>query len=207
MNDELDNIISNLIKKKGGSQDDYRLLMDKIAFHESRLDARSHQKGGGPGRGKYQFEEGRYKGGKTASNRAINYYKKNNMVVPKWLKNLQSKESIDASKLSSAQQDILFLTNMAEHPRADLSKVMNGDESLEDFWANNHWSGKRKDRASRIVAFQESLKDFKPQETSINNKQQESRSSYRSSLPKGLFKETPKDNTDVYQKPLNFKFK
>lgn len=164
MNEELNNLIIDLISKKGGSQQDYRLLMDKIGFHESRLDPRAEQQGGGPGRGKYQFEVGRYRGGKTAANRAIRYYKNNNKPVPDWLKKLEKKDSVDASKLSSNQQDILFLTNMLGHPKADLGKVISGEQPVEDFWANYHWAGKKSDRPERIQSFNESSQAFDEQQ-------------------------------------------
>lgn len=189
MDDELKKIISNLIKEKGGSHEDYRLLMDKIAFHESKLDPRARQLGGGPGRGKYQFEEGRFKGAKTAANRALNYYKKNNLSIPNWLKNLKSKESVDATKLSSKQQDILFLTNMLEHPKADLGKVIKGEEPIEDFWANYHWSGDSKDRSKRIESFNNSLSEFEKRPV-INTEN-------KSLDLQGLFRDIAKDNTQV----------
>lgn len=199
MDKELKQLIDNLISKKGGSHNDYRLLMDKIAFHESRINKTAQQKGGGPGRGKYQFETGRYKGGKTASNRAINYYKKNNITIPKWLNNLKNEESVDASKLSSDQQDILFLTNMTEHPKADLGKVISGDEKIEDFWANYHWGGKKSNRPARINAFKTSLGEFKPSISPIKE-DEKSPNSYRRFIPNDLYKDIPKDNVKTFQK-------
>lgn len=162
MNDELNKLIDDIILKKGGTRKDYRLLMDKIGYHESRLNPKSVQKGGGPGRGKYQFEIGRYKGGKTAANRAINYYKKNKKSLPQWLKKLDKFDSVDASKLTPSQQDILFLTNMMEHPKANFKKIIDGDENIEDFWANYHWAGNNINREDRIKSFNESMSTFEP---------------------------------------------
>lgn len=169
MDKELEQLIDFLISKKGGSPKDYRLLMDKIGYHESRSDPKSVQLGGGPGRGKYQFEVGRYQGGKTAANRALKHYKDNKKDIPDWLNNLSKSDSVDASKLSSSQQDILFLANMLKHPKADLGKVISGAQSTEDFWANNHWAGKDKDRPERIKSFNESMKIFKPSSNYLND--------------------------------------
>lgn len=160
MKEELDRLINNLIIEKGGTRKDYRLLMDKIGYHESRLDPKSQQLGGGPGRGKYQFEVGRFKGGKTAANRASRYFKNKNGKVPKWLERLSKEDSVDASKLSNNQQDILFLTNMIEHPKAEFKDVIDGNKTVEDFWADYHWAGNKKDRPARLESFNTSSKLF-----------------------------------------------
>lgn len=167
MDKELKQLIEFLISKKGGSPSDYRLLLDKIGYHESRSNPKSLQLGGGPGRGKYQFEIGKYQGGKTAANRAKRYYEDNGQDVPEWLKNINKDDSVDASKLSESQQDILFLTNMLNHPKADLGDVIGGKKSVEDFWADFHWAGDSKDRSDRIKSFNESMKNFKGNSSSI----------------------------------------
>ena len=55
---EKSRIIDELIKEKGGTRKDYENLMNQIAYHESAhtMDPTISQIGGGPGRGKYQFE-------------------------------------------------------------------------------------------------------------------------------------------------------
>lgn len=186
MKEELEQLINDLISKKGGSYNDYRLLMDKIAYHESKLDPRAIQLGGGPGRGKYQFEEGRGKGGKTAVNRAIRYYKENNKSIPKWLNNLNNKESIDASKLSNNQQDVLFLTNMIGHPKADFKDVITNTKPIDEFWADYHWAGNKGDRNTRLKSFNDSLKHFDKK--------------YQSNIPNNLI-ELPKPN-GLFNNPI-----
>lgn len=186
---ERDKLIEKLIKEKGGSRKDYLRLLDSIAYHESArtLDPTIKQIGGGPGRGKYQFEMGKHAGAITAAKRTKRYYKNNNIPVPQWLEKASAGDDLDVSTLTGNQQDILFLGNMREHPKADFSKVWNGQESVTDFWANYHWAGDIKDRKARVKSFNDSL-------TAFNNKE-----------PKQQFKtqvaETQKP-TNSYKKDL-----
>ena len=169
MNDELKKLLDIIIKKKGGSYKDYRLLMDKIGYHESKSDYKAVQTEGGPGRGKYQFEIGENKGANTAVNRLYTYYKDNKLSVPKWVKDIPPGKSVDASKLKDYQQDMLFLTDKMGHPKADFSKVINGEQSTTDFWLKNHWSGKDKDVNARTESFTRDLESFKTQNKPVNN--------------------------------------
>jgi len=157
---ERDKLIKKLIKEKGGSRKDYLNLLDSIAYHESAhtMNPKIKQYGGGPGRGKYQFEEGKNAGGITAAKRTKKYYKEQGIPVPDWLKTAASGNTLDATKLSSEQQDILFLGNMKGHPKADFKKVWNGEQTVSDFWANYHWAGADKDRATRLKSFGKSQK-------------------------------------------------
>ena len=160
---ELDKLIKKLISEKGGSQQDYLNLLNSIAYHESAgtLDPTIKQYGGGPGRGLFQFEEGSNAGGITAARRTKKYYENNNIPVPTWLKEANSKNTLDASNLTKEQQEVLFLGNMRMHPKADFSKVWKGEESTTDFWANYHWAGNKEDRRQRVKSFNESLNKYK----------------------------------------------
>ena len=170
--DEREKLIAKLIEEKGGSRKDYLNLLDSIAYHESAstMDPTLKQYGGGPGRGKYQFETGKHKGAITAAKRTASYFTEKGIPVPKWLSTATKGDDLDVSKLSSEQQDVLFLGNMRKHPKADFSKVWKGDESIKDFWANYHWAGDVKDRAARTKAFDSSLEGFK-QKRSVPSKE------------------------------------
>jgi hypothetical protein len=140
------------MKKKGGSKKDYENMMDGIAFHESKylvdagdgrkeykyLDYAAKQVGGGPGRGAFMFEEGDNAGGITAVRRTVNYMNNNNLEVPSWLSDANKKNSLDASKLDKEQQRVLFLGNYMEHPKANMGKVISGEQDLVDFWGSYH---------------------------------------------------------------------
>ena len=155
---ELDIVLQKIMQEKGGKREDYFDLMNQIAYHESAgtLDPKLHQYGGGPGRGIFQFEEGVNAGGKTAANRTIQFYKQKGITIPQWLKDTQKEKSVDVSNFTKEQQEILFLGNMRGHPKADFSKVWNGEEDVADFWANYHWAGDDKDRNDRINSFRRS---------------------------------------------------
>lgn len=169
MNDELKKLLDIIIKEKGGSYKDYRLLMDKIGYHESKSDYKAVQDEGGPGRGKYQYEVGENKGANTAVNRLYKYYKENKLPIPNWVKDIPPGKSVDASQLKDYQQDILFLADKMIHPKADFSKVINGEQSTTDFWLKNHWSGKDKDVNARTESFNRDLEDFESQKKPVNN--------------------------------------
>lgn len=155
---ERDKLIAQLIKEKGGTREQYLQLLDTIATHESAgtLDPSIKQIGGGPGRGVYQFEEGKNRGGITAAKRTKQYYEELGNQVPEWLQTVSSGDSLDASQLTREQQDALFLGNMRKHPKANFKNVWDGKESVADFWANYHWAGKPKDRQTRINSFNDS---------------------------------------------------
>ncbi len=164
MNEELRKLLDIIIKEKGGSYKDYRLLMDKIGYHESKSDSKAIQKGGGPGRGKYQFEVGDNKGANTAVNRTYKYMKANGITPPQWLNDVYKGKSTDASKLKGYQQDIMFLGNMMGHPKANFKNVIDGKESTVDFWSKYHWAGKNKDLEARTKSFNESMEHYKQPE-------------------------------------------
>lgn len=162
-------LMNHLIDKKGGNAGIYEDLMNAIAFHESgpkqRMSASAIQiskdkKTGelydGPGRGMFQFEKGADRAGETAINRTINYFDRNKIPVPQWVKDLDAKEAgtLDFSELPEEQQRFLFITNYLQHEKADLGKVADGSQSFTEFWAQyHHAGGKTTDRG----AFGESL--------------------------------------------------
>lgn len=159
---ELNKLIEELIEEKGGSRKDYLHLMDAIAFHETMgsMDPKAKQMGDGPGRGKYQFEVGDYKGATTAARRAKKLFETKGIDIPAWLDKASSVKSLDVTELTPQQQDVLFLSNMRMHPTADFSKVWKGDQSVEDFWADYHWAGAKSDRKERVNSFKESYNRF-----------------------------------------------
>ena len=148
----LNEFLQLIIADKGGSINQYNQLMDYIAYHETgrkqRMDPKARQitssgKKDGVGRGLFMFESGEKQGGNTAANRTVNYLNKKNIAIPTWLNNIWSgKKSVDASKLTADQQKMLFLGYHREHPTSDFSKIWKGEQSIENFWLNNHWSGK-----------------------------------------------------------------
>ena len=104
------------------------------------------------------FEVGDSKGGITAVNRTYKEYKDAGMDIPDFLKEAYSLKSIDLSKYTPEQQKILFLGNYLQHPKADFSKVMNDEESYDDFWFNYHQAGGEDVKAARIGSYRESEK-------------------------------------------------
>ena len=189
---DLNEFLQLIIRDKGGTPEQYHQLMDYIAFHETgpkqRMDPKAKQISqkedgtfyDGPGRGLFMFEVGEKEGGNTAVNRTVKYFKDNNLPLPKWLYDLSmgSKESksVDVSSLTADQQKILFLGNHREHPVSNFSKLWSGEQSIQDFWAENHWSGEEDveghiDLFSKNMLAQDSIKELKAKEEELMLKQ------------------------------------
>lgn len=126
----------------------------QVAQVESRGDPRVAQMGGGPGRGKYQFELAAGKGSgsnKVAIQRLKNFVAKHDVqasLSPEDLAVIQS-EDPDFSQLSEPAQDLLFVANAAEHPRFKLDSLVNGELAPEDAWIKYHWAGGEKEEPTR----------------------------------------------------------
>lgn len=140
------------------------------------------QKGGGPGRGKYQYEIGEGMGADTARNHLIQYLKKNNLS----LKDLPAKDQEildpknkkpDFSKLSEDTQDMAFLADKVigrlntwdaeqgkflstkEAPSMSLDALVKGNINYKDAWLNWHWKGSNvKDREQRAASWDRDVK-------------------------------------------------
>jgi hypothetical protein len=119
--------------------------MNKIAFHESKYGTEQYtpiQKGGGPGRGLFQFEKGEDQGAETAITRLINQlgYK------PNFLEGIEEKD-YDISGLLPEQQQILFLGNLLQKPEKgagfyDINKDdLYSNKELANLWATHHQAG------------------------------------------------------------------
>ena len=166
----LDELLQLIIKEKGGTPQQYNKMMDYIAFHETghkqRMDPKAKQISGnekdgffdGPGRGLFQFEVGENKGGNLAVNRTVNYLERNNQFVPQWLRQLwRGKKSVDASELNADQQKMLFLGYHREHPTSDFSKVWNDEQTVQNFWAENHWAGDKENLTAKLALFNKNI--------------------------------------------------
>lgn len=127
------------------------VIVDKIllpiAFHESRMDPEA-QGSDGKGKGLFQFEP---KSLLTAANRTI--YNLHNTVeldklkgksVPSYAKKIIEKQMLDASKLPVGQQAALLVYDFLQKPKANISNVTTGRQTINNFWFNNHWAGGKK---------------------------------------------------------------
>jgi len=162
-------MLSNIVKEKGGSPEIYNNLLNKIGFMESGLDPTIKQRSGGPGRGKYQFEtgmgyekaydsDGNHKPGhfKGTSNRIFysavrtkNYLKTLGKKIPDYINNIIDNETGDASTLSESQQDILALGDL-RMGKVDLSDYASGNLSGKDIYINNWWAGNDSEHREKL---------------------------------------------------------
>jgi hypothetical protein len=150
---DLDNSLDYLVKTRGGTRDLWGRMADTIGYHESAhtMDPGQLQKGGGPGRGIFQFEAPSLV---TAQNR----YKR----IADKLKLKTDPEVLSAKsalELSPEQQYSLFLINLSES-KAKLKDYADKKLSLEDLWLQGHKNKEAKgDRGSFRTSVQKAKKD------------------------------------------------
>ena len=149
-------------KGKGTPSDIYDKVLKPIAYHESdkTMNPKLEQYGGGPGRGLMQFEPDSMK---TALNRAKRIFGNN---PPSWIQKAIDDKNYDASTLTADQQMALAVYDLLQKPKADISKVTKGEQSIEDFWSKYWWAGKEKDKKTRLKVFKKNLNSLN------NNKKQ-----------------------------------
>ena len=185
----LDSLLFTAKNNWGISQEEILESMNKISFHESKNVADALQKGGGPGRGLFQFEQtyinpdtGKYEqaGAATAVNRLISQLEKEGYEeseIPSWLyqEDMMNPEvGFDVSKLNPQQQQILFLGNLLQTPNRkeegytqagfyDVNKdKIFSDEVLANIWAQYHQAGTKpgtEEYKSMIDKFIEDLQE------------------------------------------------
>ena len=140
-------------------------FMNKISYHETdgTLDPKMHQYEGGQGRGLFQYEMGKDKGGMTARNRLEDWYQMHDKEVPEWLmQNNMDEIGFDASRLTDEQQRMLFLADKRFMKDARLDPESTQDAG--EWWANYHWKGTDDKRGERIKKFESDEDDWYDEE-------------------------------------------
>jgi len=153
-------ILNQIQKNRNYTEEDLEKLREHsrlVGYAESDNIADRVQTGGGPGRGKYQYElsskdkEGQ-QGAKTAVNRYINFKQKNKIPLTDKDLELMADKNPDFSKLSEDMQDAIFYADkaMGKLPVDDLVK---GRLSQEEAWADYHWAGNPEEREIKLNYF------------------------------------------------------
>lgn len=158
----LDGLIFTAMNKWNVTEEQILENMNKIAFHESKLDPSAIQKvaigtaedgstvyGEGRGRGLFQFELGKNQGANTAINRLVRELEG---YEPDFLKQLD-KSNYDVSVLSPEAQQAIFLGNILQMPNKEeegygLARFEDKDgdkkisnQELAEYWAQYHQAG------------------------------------------------------------------
>ena len=141
---------------------------NNVGQMESNNDPSVQQKGGGPGRGKYQYEVKSEKGSGaniSAVNRLKSYLSNNGLS----LSDLPYKDHLelmtdnpDFSKLSSETQDMIFLADKALAKDTKLDDLVTGKISQEEAWAKWHWKGKDEDFQSKMKQWDRNVASVRP---------------------------------------------
>ena len=130
---------------------------DYVANAESDRIPDRIQMGGGPGRGKYQYEivtedKPGQQGAKTAVNRYINLKNKYGIPLTEEDMLLRQDENPDFSKISEDMQDAIFYADKAMG-NMPVGNLVRGRLSHEDAWADYHWAGDPQEREKKIKYF------------------------------------------------------
>jgi hypothetical protein len=150
-------MIVNMADRYQQDVDTLEVILDKIAYHESRRDPLCIQYGGGPGRGLYQFERGPNEGGETAMNRLLRWFSSNQVNAPKWTK-ISTEYGVDATEVPKTGQDMMFLGNVRYHPKASFKNL--NFKNLPLWWAKYHWAGPDFQAEKRIASFIQSMRYY-----------------------------------------------
>ena len=115
-------------------------MISQIGFVESN-NQNIPQKGGGPGRGFFQFETKKGSGAfQTALNRVTNRYKAVGEKVPEWVG--KAKDADNAMVLTREQQEDVLLADLWYKKGSDpLIKKAVETGSAKELWLQKHWAG------------------------------------------------------------------
>lgn len=149
--------IDCLAKSRGWSGDECAVLRayaKQVAMVESNCKPKACQIGGGPGRGKYQFElmAGGSGAAAVARTRMMRFQYRHGIhfdFSPDDMAVLRSDDP-DFSLLSEDAQDVLFVANADGHPHFKLNDLVKGKTAFVDAWIRYHWAGpEHQERARR----------------------------------------------------------
>lgn len=137
-----------LRKTRGWTPDQCEILLDyarRVAEVESNGDPAACQIGGGPGRGKYQFElmDGGSGAAAVARTRLGRFQYRHGIHFDFTAQDMAvlRADDLDCSKLSEDAQDALFIANADGHPKFRLDDLVSGRVCFEDAWIRYHWAG------------------------------------------------------------------
>ena len=143
-------------KYGGENKYDFMAIGDTISQVESGNNPFAKQFGGGPARGKYQYEP---PSAESASNRLRDIADLVGYANPSWN---TVENTRDFSKLTETQQDIMFLADKLADGNVDLGSLARGDTSSKDFWLKSHWKGK--EDTGQSDHWDETVEDMKRKE-------------------------------------------
>ena len=160
---KLDSILSSSVENAVFQFSQFR---DLVGTHEGGIGSyTSHQDGGGPGRGKYQFDEA---SAQTAYNRLETIGKDRGYEIPI----LTSEDFKNMDKVSPEIQDLMFTANFAKSPDTSVATVLTDKSQWDNQWLDGHWRGKAEDREARRTSFkhtQENMPDLEVKDKNSNS--------------------------------------
>ena len=142
-----DEVLAAIAANRGWNSkqlDELSLYAREVGNVESKGDPAAVQRGGGPGRGKYQYELASGGSGRnaTAIQRMKNFENSRNISLqfsPQEQAVLDSADP-DFSQLSADTQEAIFYADAAMGA-TPLQGIVDGTVSREDAWIKHHWAG------------------------------------------------------------------
>ena len=160
---KLDSILSSSVDSPIFEFSEFR---DLVGTHEGGIGAYSaSQIGGGPGKGRYQFDE---ESAKTAYNRLKTIATDRGYSIPE----LTNEDFKNMDKVSPEIQDLLFTANIAKSPSTSIATILTDKSQWDNQWLDGHWRGKDEDRETRRASFkhtQENMPDPEPKDKPSNS--------------------------------------
>lgn len=136
---------------------------NNVGTVESNNDPSIKQRGGGPGRGKYQYELA-VGDGSGANITAVKRFKKYLAKAGYTLNDLPEKEQLellsdnpDFSTLSSSTQDMIFLADKSLAANTPLDDLVNGKIGQDEAWAKWHWKGSAKETPAKLAQWERNV--------------------------------------------------
>ena len=136
---------------------------NNVGTIESNNDPSIKQRGGGPGRGKYQYELA-VGDGSGANVTAVKRFKKYLAKAGYTLNDLPEKEQLellsdnpDFSTLSSSTQDMIFLADKSLAANTPLDDLVKGKIGQDEAWAKWHWKGSAKEMPAKLAQWERNV--------------------------------------------------
>jgi hypothetical protein len=130
----------------------------RVSFVESKGDPKAKQKGGGPGRGLYQHEEG--DSTESLQTRVENYEGVYGEIPLSPADRGALADGDVASMSEDAQTAVTLAGWVMKTPGDEVGELARGNYKMGQFWLDYHWSGAEEDRAAKQEQWVREMQDY-----------------------------------------------
>ena len=172
-------VIDTIRKQRGEQQADMLTIHGSEVSELESKGKNIAQKGGGPGRGIYQYEltsDGGSGAAKDALVRYKRFYKQYGVTMPEeFSRELGAidPKNPDFTKLSPELQTEIFYADKEQKGGFALDKLGTEEFTLEDAWLDSHWAGKAEERDSKKDYYNRTMGFTEPMQQELNTNNDE----------------------------------